>query len=440
MAEIKYNNGTSWTAITANDIGAADLTTANMCVSYVNGCYIYMGTKVVSPSSATAIQVISDADFKSTFHTTDPMACGVAFMNGDYAASGNIGAVNAEYWDKNSKGWWARWVSSRTGSTRFNWIVVVPESAHDTSYDTDITANDKVKYLSSNNEWVSLTPLYFNAATKQKIEKLKTQLNNIYVKAGTFVKNVGTSVTTTQLWNSTNYKNMFHTDGNGYTVVSDGDHGAQPVWLMGTEWRNSTWYARWESSSSKSGNKRFNYITFVASSNHNATNDKHTTTYTRIKYPIFNQWLQTNVWTALTPAQIGAGTQTDLDAIQDKLKSGLDSTEYDGCYIYAGTLVRQSSYYTSQNNDYAASYCRVWKDADFCSDFHVKNTDIGLCGVIISNGAANTHNLGPLGTSYRNTTSYGTYSGWYAQWNNSVAGFPKRFNYIVIVPSFAHSS
>lgn len=27
------------------------------------------------------------------------------------------------------------------------------------------------------------------------------------------------------------------------------------------------------------------------------------------------------------------------------------------------------------------------------------------------NGAANTHNLGPLGTGYRNTTGYGTYSG-----------------------------
>lgn len=101
MAEIKYNNGTSWTAITANDIGAADLTTANLCSAYLNGCYLYMGTKVVSPNNATEATIFLDADFKTTFHTTDPMACGVAFMNGDYGASGNIVSIICTYITKN---------------------------------------------------------------------------------------------------------------------------------------------------------------------------------------------------------------------------------------------------------------------------------------------------------------------------------------------------
>lgn len=432
MAEIKYNDGTSWTAITANDISAADLTTANLCSAYLNGCYLYMGTKVVSPNNATEATIFLEADFKTTFHTTSPISCGVAFMNGHYEASGNIGAVNSEYWDSGSwKGWHARWVNSKTGSTRINWIVVVPESAHDTSYDTTVSTTNKIKYLNSENQWVELAPSYFNAATAQALHKMEEQLGGIYVKAGSFVKNIGSSVTTTQLWNTSTYKSRFHTTGDGFSVVSDGDHGSQPVWLMGTEWRNSTWYARWESSSSKSDNKRFNYITFVNANNHTTESDISTVTSQKVKY------LNNATWTNITPADIGAGTQSDLDEIYNHFKSQYDSGGYDadGVYIYAGTIVRQSSYYHSQGQDYSNSYARVWSDADFKSNFHASNC--GECSVIIMDGAASSHPLGPLGSGYRNS---GNYPGWYAQWNNNLIGFPKRFTYIVMVPAGLHTS
>ena len=98
-----------------------------------NNDKMYVGSKVVSPNNSKEATMWTVNDFKTTFKsdTAEPGAVHVSFYNAHYEAAA-IGPVGAEYWASGTyKGWHARWETSKTGSTRIGYTVIIP-AAHRT--------------------------------------------------------------------------------------------------------------------------------------------------------------------------------------------------------------------------------------------------------------------------------------------------------------------
>lgn len=115
---------------------------ARWSLSEYTGCYIYVGTIVKNwegTAASTEQTIWFDDEFKQKFQTTQPNCCFVEFTDASSNASGGgPGYTWASHWGSGTyQGWHLRVQNSQSiGSTRrWNYVVIVPQQWHDTSYD-----------------------------------------------------------------------------------------------------------------------------------------------------------------------------------------------------------------------------------------------------------------------------------------------------------------